>query len=139
MILLDTNVISEPLRKAPAVQVVQWLDTQPMETLYLSTITVAELRAGVAAMAAGKGQASLKHDLETRVLPLFSGRTLAFDIGCTEAYAEIWVKSRKAGQAIGAADAFIAAIALANHFTIATRDVGPFVFAGVPVINPWGA
>ena len=81
MILLDTNVVSEPLRRSPDVRVIGWLDAQPMETLFLSAITVAELRAGVAMLPAGKRRAGLHESLEKRVLPLFAGRVLPVDLG----------------------------------------------------------
>lgn len=137
MILLDTNVVSEPLRQAPEAQVIEWIDAQPLETLYLSAITVAELRAGVALLPPGKRRAGLQESLEKRVLPLFAGRVLPFDLPCTQAYAELIAKAQKAGLAIAAADGFIAAIAAANGFAVATRDTSPFEAAGTTVINPW--
>lgn len=137
MILLDTNVISEPLRAVPEPQVIQWIDTQPLETLYLASVTVAELRAGVALLPDGKRRSGLQENLETRVLPLFAGRILPFDFSCTGAYAELVAKARKAGFRIAAADGFIAAIAVGNGFSVATRDTRPFVAAGVTVIDPW--
>lgn len=139
MILLDTNVMSEPLRQAPEPRVIQWIDAQPMETLYLCAITVAELRAGVALLPAGKRRAALHENLEKRVLPLFAGRVLPFDLPCTQAYAALMAKARAAGLAIATADGYIAAIAAANGFAVATRDVSPFEAAGAAVINPWKA
>ena len=139
MILLDTCVVSEPLRPAPDPRVVEWIDAQPLETLFLSAITVAELRAGVALLPAGKRRAGLLESLETRVLPLFAGRVLPFDMGCTQAYAELMAKARVSGQAIASADGYIAAIAAANGLTVATRDTGPFEAGGATVINPWQA
>ena len=139
MILLDTNVMSEPLRQAPEPRVIQWIDAQPMETLYLCAITVAELRAGVALLPAGKRRAALHENLEKRVLPLFAGRVLPFDLPCTQAYAALMAKARAAGLAIATADGYIAAIAAANGFAVATRDVSPFEAAGAAVINPWQA
>ncbi len=137
MILLDTNVVSEPLRREPEPRVVEWIDNQPLETLYLSAITVAELRAGIALLPTGKRRAGLQENLEKRVLPLFTGRVQSFDLSCTQAYAELIAKARKSGLAIAAADGYIAAIAAANRFTVATRDTIPFKAAGVSVINPW--
>ena len=137
MILLDTNVVSEPLRLGPDARVVEWIDAQPLETLFLSSITVAQLRAGMALLPAGKRRAGLQESLETRVLPLFAGRVLAFDLGCTQAYAELMAKARAAGLTIASADGYIAAIAAANGLAVATRDTGPFAAAGVKVINPW--
>lgn len=137
MILLDTNVMSEPLRHVPEPRVIEWIDAQAMETLFLSAITVAELRAGVALMPAGKRRAGLQENLEKRVLPLFAGRVLPFDLACTQAYAALMATARGAGLAVATADGYIAAIAAANGFAVATRDTSPFEAAGVTVINPW--
>ncbi|MFZ2650680.1 MAG: type II toxin-antitoxin system VapC family toxin [Burkholderiaceae bacterium] len=137
MILLDTNVVSEPLRPAPTTRVIEWIDAQPLETLFLSAITVAELRAGVALLPAGKRRTGLRQSLEKRVLPLFAGRVLPFDLACTQAYAELMARARTAGLAIATADGYIAAIAASNGFTVATRDTAPFEAAGAAVIDPW--
>jgi predicted nucleic acid-binding protein len=137
MILLDTNVISEPLRREPAIRVIEWIDAQPLETLYLSAMTVAELRAGVAFLPAGKRRAALHEHLEKRVLPMFLGRVLPFDLSCTTAYAEVLTKAREAGSGIETADACIAAVAGANGLMVATRDTSPFQAAGIAVIDPW--
>jgi predicted nucleic acid-binding protein len=137
MILLDTNVISEPLRPRPDARVVARVDAQPLETLYLSAITVAELRTGVALLPQGKRKTILWENLEKELLPMFAGRILSFDLACTQAYADLIVKARTAGLAIAAADGYIAAIASANKFTVATRDTSPFAAAGVAVLNPW--
>ena len=139
MILLDTNVVSEPLRRAPEPRVIEWIDTQPLETLFLSAITVAELRAGVAMLPVGKRRTSLQDNLEKRVLPLFTGRVLPFDLACTQAFAKLMAKARVSGLSIATADGYIAAIAVANSLAVGTRDTGPFEAAGVAVINPWQA
>ena len=139
MILLDTNVISETQRREPNARVLDWIDAQALETLYLSAITVAELRAGIALMPAGKRRDGLHENLEKRLLPMFANRVLSFDMACTKAYAELLAKSRDAGLAVETADAFIAAVALANGFIVATRDTSPFEAAGLTVINPWDA
>lgn len=139
MILLDTDVMSEPLRQAPELRVIEWIDAQALETLFLSSITLAELRAGVALLPAGKRRTNLQESLEKRVLPLFSGRVLPFDLACTQAYAALMSKARGAGLAVAQADGYIAAIAATNGFAVATRDTGPFEAAGVAVINPWQA
>lgn len=137
MILLDTNVISEPLRREPCPQVIEWIDAQPLETLYLSTVTVAKLRAGAALLPEGKRKRELQHNLEYQILPLFIGRVLSFDLACTQYYADLFARAQSAGLAIATADGFIAAIALANKLSVATRDTSPFEAAGVNVINPW--
>lgn len=137
MILLDTNVISEPLRATPEARVVAWLDAQPLETLFLSVITVAELRYGVARLPSGRRRDALRERLETQVLPAFAGRVLIFDLPATQAYADLMARAQAVGVAIGAADGFIAAIATANGMAVATRDTVPFSTLGVSVIDPW--
>jgi len=139
VILLDTNVLSEPLRQTPDARVTERIDAQALETLFLSAITVAELRAGLALLPAGKRRAGLQESLETRVLPLFSGRVLPFDLGCTQAYAALMARARASGLALASADGYIAAIAVANRLTVATHDTGSFEAAGAGVINPWQA
>ncbi|MEO1750067.1 type II toxin-antitoxin system VapC family toxin [Thiofaba sp. EF100] len=137
MILLDTNLISEPLRSAPEPRVVAWLDAQPLETLFLSVVTVAELRYGVARLPNGRRRKALVERLETQVLPAFASRILAFDLPATQAYADLMAKAQAAGQPIGMADGLIAAIARTHGMTVATRDTAPFAAAGVSVIDPW--
>lgn len=137
MILLDTNVVSEPLRPVPSTRVVEWIDAQAPETLFLSAITVAELRAGLALLPAGKRRAKLQKGLDASVLPLFAARVLAFDVSCTQAYAALVAKARAAGVALASADGYIAAVAATHGLRVATRDTRPFLAAGVPVINPW--
>lgn len=139
MIILDTNVISEPLRTSGDIAVLNWLDQQDVETLYLTSITVAELRFGIAALPLGKRKRSLNDDFEGRIVSLFTGRILPFDADATTAYARIRSTAQATGKAIGVTDAFIAAIAAHHGFTIATRDVSPFKAAGIPVINPWNS
>lgn len=137
MILLDTHVMSEPLRHVPEPRVIEWIDAQAMETLFLSAITVAELRAGIALLPTGKRRSGLQENLEKRVLPLFAGRVQPFDLACTQAYAALMAKASNAGLAVATADGYIAAIAAVNGFAVATRDARPFEAAGVAVINPW--
>ena len=137
MILIDTNVLSEAWKPQPDQAVMAWLDSQPIETLFLTAITVAEIRFGIAAMPAGKRQSLLHERLERQVLPLFTARVLPFDLEASQAYASLMSHAKASGKAIGAADGFIAAIALARNFVIATRDTEPFEAAGIRVINPW--
>jgi toxin FitB len=139
MILIDTNVISELMRTSPDARVVGWIDAQPLETLYLSAITVAELRYGVALLPTSKRRNALHESLETQVLPLFAKRVLAFDLPASQTYAELMAKARAGGLAIGVADGYIAATAAANGMMVATRDTAAFQAADVSVINPWTA
>ena len=137
MILVDTNVVSEPLRKAPESRVVEWLDMQALETLYLSAITVAELRFGVRSLPAGRRRARLHEDLEQQVLPMFAGRVLAFDLAASLTYAELMAKAQSDGRAISTPDGYIAATAAANAMMVATRDTAPFEAAGLKTVDPW--
>ncbi len=136
MILLDTNVLSEPLKLRPDQKVLAWLDEQNAETLYISTISYAELRIGVLKMSAGKRRESLTGNVD-RVLHLFRDRTLCFDIEAAEHLAQIAVECDRMGKPATAPDAYIAAIAAARRFAVATRNVRHFEHTGVSVINPW--
>jgi len=139
MILLDTNVVSEPLKLSADTAVLAWIDAQLIETLYLSTISLAELRFGIAALPMGQRRDTLHTSLEQRILPLFSGRILAFDEAASNAYAVLRARARLEGKAIATADGYIAAIAMTHGLIVATRDTGPFEAAGLKVINPWSA
>jgi len=136
MIILDTNVLSEPLKLRPNPKVLAWLDAQNAETLYISTISYAELRVGVLKMPAGKRRESLMANID-RVLDLFRDRTLCFDIEAAEHLAQIAVECDRIGKPATAPDAYIAAVAAAHGFAVATRNVGHFEHTGVRVINPW--
>lgn len=137
MILVDTNVISEPWRPAPDRRVLAWIDAQTVETLYLSAVTIAELRFGIAAMPSGKRREILNERLEEQVLPLFSGRVLPFDLEASSAYARLMTHAKASGRAIGAADGYIAATAASRGLIVASRDAAPFQAAGLVVIDPW--
>jgi predicted nucleic acid-binding protein len=137
MILLDTNVISEPLKLSADAGVLAWIDAQSIATLYLSAISLAELRLGIAALPTGKRKETLHLGLEQRILPLFADRILPFDASASQAYADILSTARAQGRAISTADGYIAATAKRHGFMVATRDASPFEAAGVTVINPW--
>ncbi len=139
MILLDTNVVSETMRKAPEPAVVAWLDSQAVETLFLTTISLAELLFGIAALPSGRKRTTLERTMVENAAPHFADRFLSFDVASAQAYAGIMSKARRAGRAISVADGQIAAIATVHRLTIATRDAAPFEAAGVPVVNPWVA
>ena len=139
MILLDTNVISEPLRPSPGARVIESLDAQAVETPYLAAITVAELRFGLLALPAGKRCKRLHERLERQVLPLFCGRVAPFDLPASQAYTDLMARARARGRPISQADGYIAAIASSRGFVVATRDTGPFRVSGVDIVNPWDA
>ncbi|KML59256.1 plasmid stability protein StbB [Burkholderia cepacia] len=137
MILVDTNVIAEPLRREPSAAVIAWLDAQNAETLFLAAISLAEIRFSVAALPEGRRRDQLHQSIEQRVLPLFRGRILPFDDAASKAYASLRARARAAGTAIAPSDGFIAATAESSGLIVATRDVTPFEAMGVRVIDPW--
>ena len=138
MILLDTNVISEAIKPQPDPNVSAWLDAQAAETLYLSTVTLAEMQFGIGALPVGKRKAMLTEALDG-VVELFAGRILTFDVNAARKYGELAVKARAAGKGFPTPDGYIAAITAARGFTIASRDASAFLAAGIDVIDPWTA
>ena len=139
MILVDTNVVSELWRVAPDPGVLCWVDAQAVETLYLSAVTVAELRFGVASMPEGRRRSIYQDRLEREVLPAFTGRVLPFDLDASQSYGTLMARARREGKAISTADGYIAATAASRALMVATRDVAPFQAIGLKVINPWDA
>ena len=136
MILLDTNVVSEAMKPDPAPAVQEWLDAQSAETLFISSVTLAELRFGIGVLPAGKRKAALATVLNN-LLALFENRVLAFDLQAAEHYAALAVKARSRGKGFPTPDGYIAAIAAANGLKLATRDDTAFRAGEVEVINPW--
>jgi len=137
MILLDTNVISEPMRAQPAPNVLAWLDNQNAPSLFLSAVSAAELLAGVAALPTGRRRDALARTV-TRILDdEFRDRVLPFDTRTAVSYALIREERSRLGKPIGTADAMIAATARAGGMSIATRNIRDFQGAGVHLINPW--
>jgi predicted nucleic acid-binding protein len=136
MIVLDTNVISEALKPQPHRALQAWLDAQAVETLYLTSITLAELWFGIGVLPAGRRKTALEQAVEG-LNPLFEGRILAFDTNAARCYADRAVRARAAGQGLPTPDGYIAAIAAAHGYAVATRDTAPFKAAGVEVVNPW--
>lgn len=136
--LLDTNVLSEVIKPEPHPLVRAWLDAQAAETLFPSSITVAELLFGVGAMPDGKR----KHMLAVRIAGLldqFDRRVLNFDTPAAQHYADLAVQARAAGRGFPRPDGYIAAIAAAHGFAVASRDASAFDAAGLTVIDPWTA
>ncbi|WP_271895589.1 type II toxin-antitoxin system VapC family toxin [Candidatus Phyllobacterium onerii] len=136
MIILDTNVVSEPMKSDASPAVLAWLDRQAAETLYLTTTSMAELLLGIAILPGGKRKEGLDNALSDLMSYLFGSRILTFDQAAAKAYAPLVSRARVSGT-IAVADGQIAAIATANGFAVATRDTRPFAAAGVAVINPW--
>jgi hypothetical protein len=138
MIVLDTNVVSEAMKPEPNPSVRAWLNDQVAETLYLSSVTLAELLFGIRALPAGKRQDMLMQSLNG-LMSLFNGRVLPFDVDAATCYSELAVIARMGGRGFPTADGYIAAIAASRGFTVASRDVKPFQAARLKVIDPWAS
>ncbi|TMU17786.1 type II toxin-antitoxin system VapC family toxin [Halomonas sp. ATBC28] len=138
MIILDTNVVSEAMKPEPDPAVRAWLNEQSAETLYLSSVTLAELLFGIAALPNGKRKDMLSETLGGLV-ELFRGRILSFDVDAARKYAELVVTARTAGRGFPVPDGYIAAIAVSQGYQVASRDMAPFEAANVDVINPFEA
>lgn len=139
MILLDTNVISELMRAEPAQVVMDWFGKHDSADLYISAVTEAELRTGVAILPEGQRRDRLQQALDAMVDQDFPARVLPFDSPATKAYAAIAAERRAVGRPIAEADCQIAAIARALGAPVATRNVTDFDGCGIRLINPWNA
>lgn len=136
MIVLDTNVVSEAMRPQPTPVVVAWLNAQAAETLYLSSVTLAELLFGIGALPAGVKKDRLARALD-RLVALFPGRVLPFDQDAARRYADMAVAARALGRPLPVADGYLAATAAARGFAVATRNIQHFGDTGVDLIDPW--
>lgn len=138
MIVLDTNVVSEMMKPEPNPSVHSWLNQQAANTMYLSTITFAELLFGIASLPDGKRKNNLSLAFES-LRKLFRDRVLPFDIDASKSYAQLAATARANERGFPTPDGYIAAIAASRGFIVATRDTAPFEAAHVEVINPWKA
>jgi toxin FitB len=137
MILLDTNVLSELMRPVPSAAVESWMSDQPVAGIFISSITEAELRYGLALLPDGQRQRRLVAQAEAMLAEDFAGRILPFDSPAASAYARIAAARRLSGRPISQADAQIAAVAASRGASLATRNVADFVDCGVEVVDPW--
>ena len=139
MIILDTNVISEPFKPKPDPTMMSWLDAQEPQTLYITTVSMAEMLAGVHKMPEGRRRADLHQLVENKIQSVFESRILAFDMPAVEAFGRVNADACAVGNPIAFADCAIASIASAHGFILATRNVRDFKGTGVEIFNPWGA
>lgn len=139
MILLDTNVVSEAMASAPNRAVLEWLNDRETESLYLSTITIAEIGYGLETLPDGRRRRTLSDRFERFVTTGFSHRVLSFDETAARVYGELMAHRRKQGRPMSALDGQIASIARASRFAVATRNVRDFEECGVEIVNPFEA
>jgi predicted nucleic acid-binding protein len=137
MIVLDTNVLSELMRRRPAPRVVEWVDEQDPSALAITAMTAAELLYGVAGLRDGARKAKLASAVQALVREDFSGRVLPFDVAAAEHYAALVSGREQQGRPVNAADGQIAAICRHHGARLATRNVRDFEATGVGVLDPW--
>ncbi|WP_090139159.1 type II toxin-antitoxin system VapC family toxin [Limnohabitans sp. DM1] len=137
MIILDTNLVSEPLKPLPHPGVVHWLNAQEPATLFITSINLAELLAGVETMPQGKRRDALARVLANQVSALFEDRVLNFNASAAQCFATCLAGAQAQGNSVGFADCAIAAIAKTHGFIVATHNVRDFQGMGVELVNPW--
>ena len=137
MYVIDTNVASELIRQVPAASVAVWIAERDAEDLFLTAVSEAELRYGVAIVPAGRRKDELEAALSRWLDVGFGERILPFDSAAARAYAEIAAGRRQAGRLIGEADCQIAAISRQRGAILVTRNVRDFQGTGVEVVDPW--
>ena len=138
-VLLDTNVVSELMRRTPDPAVAMWAAGQPLNSLFFSAVGEAELRYGAAVLPTGHRRETLVSDIERMLGDAFESRVLPFDRDAARAYANIAAMRRSAGRPVAPADCQIAAIARSRRMAVATRNVRDFKDADIEVVDPWAA
>ena len=137
MIVLDTNVVSELMRDSPQQTVLDWFGVQPASSLFVTTVTEAEILTGIALLPYGRRRHGLSEAAARVFTTLFAGRILVFDSDAANIYAEIFAQRHASGRPISQADCQIAAIARSRDAALATRNVSDFEGVEVEIINPW--
>jgi predicted nucleic acid-binding protein len=139
MLLLDTNLVSELMRSRPDPHVLAWVAAQPLAEMAIATITVMEIRFGIALLPQGKRRADLDTRFRQLLAQAFAGRVLAFDQPAADACAELRAQRRQMGNPMTVQDGMMAAIGRVHGAPVVTRDVRGFEGCGLSLINPWQA
>ena len=137
MVVIDTNIVSELMRAEPSAGVLAWMDDRPPRELFVTAVTEAEVRTGIALLPKGRRRRGLAEACERAFGSLFAGRVLPFDSDAARAYAEIVAARRVLGRPVSQADGQIAAIARSRGMAVATRNIRDFQDMGVDVFDPW--
>ena len=137
MILLDTNVLSALMRREAEASVVQWLDTQPSESIWTTAVTVFEVRLGLEILAAGRRRRLLEEAFRKAIEEDFENRVADLDQPAAEAAARLAAERRQAGRPVEVRDVLIAGIATARKATLATRNLRHFDGLGLRLVDPW--
>ncbi|NTU50073.1 MAG: type II toxin-antitoxin system VapC family toxin [Desulfobulbaceae bacterium] len=137
MIILDTNVLSGLMQQQPDQQVVAWLDEQPAQSIWLNSITVFEIRFGLALLASGQRKKLLHERFEELLQDDLQNRVLFFDANASAQAAQLAADRKAGGRPVDMRDTFIAGIALAHNAKLATRNTRHFSDLSITVVNPW--
>jgi toxin FitB len=135
--LLDTNLISEVVRPRPEARVLEWLDAVDESLLYLSVLTLGEIRKGLAGLSPGKRRLHLESWLDVELQTRFSGRILPVDVAVANRWGLLAAQAKSRGKPLAVIDGLLAATAFQNNLTLVTRNASDFANTRVPVINPW--
>ena len=135
--LLDTNVISELVKLAPHFRVLEWMDATDESLLYLSVLTIGELRKGIALLTVGRRRVSLEPWLDHDLARRFSGRILPVDLGVADRWGRISATEAARRSPLPVIDGLLAATALQHDLTLVTRDTGHASTTGVETFDPW--
>ncbi|MGQ0734280.1 MAG: type II toxin-antitoxin system VapC family toxin [Acidobacteriota bacterium] len=139
MIILDTNVLSALMRTNPDAPVVRWLDRQPADSIWITSVTVFEVLFGLAVLPRGRKQIALEAAFEKVLDEDLENRILDFDRAAAAEPSRLAANRQTAGRSADLRDTLIAGIAQARHATIATRNTRHFEGLDVPVVDPWTA
>jgi predicted nucleic acid-binding protein len=137
--LLDTNCISELVRVKPEPSVLEWMEAADEGLLYLSVLTLGEIRKGLAGLPQSKRRTRLEAWLEVELQARFSGRILPIDAAVADRWGVLASDAKRKGKALSTIDALLAATALHYNLTVVSRNVSAFANTQVPVLNPWEA
>ena len=137
MMVLDTNVVSELMRPAPSPQVLAWLNAQTPDTLWLTSVSVAELLFGIARLPDGARKQAFVQAAKRMLDEDFTNRVLVFDLEAASVFADLAATSERAGRPISLADGQIASICLVHNASLVTRNEKDFTHLGVQVVNAW--
>jgi toxin FitB len=136
MTILDTNVLSALMHVAPERNVVAWLDHQPRTSIWTTSITVLEIRFGLQTMAGGKRRSALIQSFQ-ELLGMIDHRVVPFDVAAAEHAGDLMASRHKKGRLGDLRDTMIAGIVIAQHATLATRNIAHFEDTPVPLVDPW--
>ena len=137
--LLDTNCISELVKPKPEARVLEWMEAVDETLLYLSVLTMGEIRRGLAGLAQGKRRTILENWLEVELQPRFSGRIVPIDTAIADRWGLLSAEAKRSGKPLSIIDGLLAATALHHNLTVVSRNISDFANTHVPVLNPWEA